>query len=278
MTDRGVNIPPGEEGTNVMGANNVKFFFPPSGDKPTAAAPPFLFVAPVKQDTRTDDTSLQAGVQQKDKTALGVSDITFVSESESQNNSPRQKKKSRRRKAPIYWGRKPSRKKNDAKRKLDSELDLVTGEKEYVENGDQAESDMEDIPGNSGGERSVDEEVLNVNCEEQNDATDYQDEEDNAEFTENGDILINGEVVLLDSENLGSDNKNDDLDPESALQNKSRHVSQLSERTLKNHVLSVRGSSLPNGITTDGCSKEKERDVEHIGESSSKSIFLIMIF
>lgn len=230
----------------------------------------------MKQDTTTDVTSLQAGVQQKDKTALGVSDITFVSESQSQNNSPRQKRKSRRRKAPIYWGKKPSRKKTDAKRKLDSELDLVTGEKECVENGDQAESDVEDIPGNSGGDRSVDEEteeVLNVNCDEQNDATDHQDEEDNVEFMENEDISINGEVVLLDSENLGSDNKNDDLDPESALQNKSRHVSQLSERTLKNHVLSIKGSSLPNGITTDGCSKEKECDVEHIGESSSKSIF-----
>ena len=251
-------------------------FCPPSGDKPTAAAPPFVFVAPVKQGMITDVTSAQAGVQQRDNTALGVSDITFVSESQSQSNSSRQKKKTRRRKAPIYWGRKPSRRKADVKRKLDSELDLVTGEKECVENGVQAESDAEDIPGNSGGDGSGDEEteeVLNVNCDEENDATDHQDKEDDVEFMENGDTSINGDVVVLDSENLGGEDKNNDLDPESALQNKSGHVSQLSERTLKNHVLSVKVSRLPNGITTDGCSKEfKEFDVEHIGESSSNSI------
>ena len=61
-------------------------FFPPSGDKPTAAAPPFVFVAPVRQGMTTDATSSQAGVQQGDKTSLGVSDITFVSESQPQSN------------------------------------------------------------------------------------------------------------------------------------------------------------------------------------------------
>lgn len=236
-----------------------------------------MFVAPVKQGMTTDVTSTQAGVQQRDKTALGVSDITFVSESQSQSNSSRQRKKPRRRKAPIYWGKKPSRRKSDVKRKLDSELDSITGEKECLENGDQAESDPEDIPGNSVGDRSVDEEteevhVLNANCEEENDATDHQDDQDDVELMENGDTSINGEVVLLDSENLGGEVKDDDLDAKSVLQIESGHVSQLSEQTLKNLVLSIELSSLPNRITTVGCSKEKECDVEHIGEHSSKSI------
>ena len=251
-------------------------FLPPLGDKSTAAAPPFVFVAPVKQGMTTDITSTQAGVQQTDKTALGVSDITFVSESQSQSNSSRQKKKPRRRKAPIYWGKKPSRRKADVKRKLDSELDSITGEKESLENGDQAETDPEDIPGNSVGDRSVDEEteeVLNGDCDDEIDAMDHQDDEDDVELMENGDTSINGEVILLDSENLGGEVKDDDLDAKSVLQNESGPVSQLPKRTLYNHVLSIELSSLPNGITTDGCSKEKECDVEHIGEHSSKSIF-----
>lgn len=227
-----------------------------------------MFVAPAKQSTTTDVTSSWAGVQQRDKAALGVSDITFVSESQSQSNSSRQKKKPRRRKAPIYWGKKPCRRKSDVKRKLDSELDLATGEKQCVENGDQADSDTEDIP---GGDRSVDEEteeVLNANCDEENDATDHQDDEDDVELMENGDTSVNGDVVLLDSDNLGGE----DLDAKSVFQNEAGHVSQLSERTLKNHVLSCKVSSLPNGITTNGVFKEKECDVEHIGESSSNNI------
>lgn len=253
-------------------------FFPPSGDKPTAAAPPFVFVAPVRQDMTTNATSSQAGVQQGDKTSLGVSDITFVSESQPQSNSSRQRKKPRRKKAPIYWGKRPSRRKADVKRKLDSELDSLTGEKECLENGEQAESDPEDIPGNSGGDRSCDEEteeVLNVhvNCDKENDATDHQDDDDDdVELMENGDTSINGEVVLLDSESLAGEVKDDDLDPKSVLQNESGLVSQLSERTLKNHVLSIEISSLPNGITTGGCAKEKECDVQHIGEHSSNRI------
>lgn len=250
-------------------------FFPPSGDKPTAAAPPFVFVAPVRQGM-TNATSSQAGVQQGDKTSLGVSDITFVSESQPQSNSSRQRKKPRRKKAPIYWGKRPSRRKADVKRKLDSELDSLTGEKECLENGEQAESDPEDIPGNSEGDRSCDEEteeVLNVNCDKENDATDHQDDDDNdVELMENGDTSINGEVVLLDSESLAGEVKDDDLDPKSVLQNESGLVSQLSERTLKNHVLSIEISSLPNGITTGGCAKEKECDVQHIGEHSSNRI------
>ena len=260
-----------------MGANiNAKFFFPPSGDKPTAAAPPFVFVAPVTQCMTTDVTSSQAGVRQGDKTSLGVSDITFVSESQSQSNSSRQKKKPRRKKAPIYWGKRPSRKKADVKRKLDSELDSLTGEKECLENGDQAESDPEDIPGNSGGEKSCDEEteeVLNVNCDKENDATDHQDDDDDVELMENGDTSINGEVVLLDSESLGGEVIDDNLESESVLQNESGHVSQLSERTLKNHVLSIEVSSLPNGITTGGCFEENECDVEHIGKHSTNRIY-----
>lgn len=261
-----------------MAANiNSSFFFPPSGDKPTAAAPPFVFVAPAKQGMTTDVTSSQAGVKQGDKTALGVSDITFVSESQSQSNSSRQKKKPKRKKAPIYWGKKPIRRKADVKRKLDSELDSLTGEKECLENGDQEESDPEDIPGNSGGDRSYDEgteEVLNsVNCDKESVATDHQDDEDDIELMENGDTSINGEVVLLDSENFGNEVKDDDLDAESVLQNESGHVSQLSERTLKNHVLSIEVTSLPNGITTGGCSEEKDCDVEHMGEHSSNRIY-----
>lgn len=233
-----------------------------------------MFVAPVKQGMTIDVASSQAGVQQGDKTALGVSDITFVSESQSQSNSCRQKKKPRRRKAPVYWGKRPSRRKADVKRKLDSELDSLTGEKECLENGDQAESDPEDIPGNSGGDRSCDEEtegVLNVNYDKENDTTDHQDDEDDVELMENGDTSINGEVVLLDSESIGGEVKDDNLDAESVLQNES-DVSQLCERTLKNHVLSIEVSSLPNGITTGGCSEETECDVEHIGEHSSNNL------
>lgn len=233
-----------------------------------------------------------SGEQQRGKAALGVSDITFVSESQPESNSSKQRKKPRRRKAPIYWGKKPNRKKSEVKRKLDSELDLVTGE--YMENGEHVESDTEDIPGNSGGERSADEEetekvhrfaddeetekVQDANCDEENDATDHQDDEDDVELMENGVSSVNGDVVLLDSNNLGSELQNDDLNSDSVVQNESENASQLPERTLKNHVLFGKESSLPNGITSDVCSEEKECDVEHIGENSSNSIFIMVEF
>ena len=252
---------------------NIKYYdhFFSSGDKPTAAAPPFVFVAPVKQGTTTDIASALPGDQQRDKGALGVSDITFVSESQPESNNARQRKKPRRRKAPIYWGKKPSRRKSEVKRKLDSELDLVNAG--CVENGEPAESDTEDVPGNSEGDRSADEEtekVHDVNSDEEN-ATD-QDEEDDVELMENGVSSVNGDVVLLETNNPGSELNNDDLNSESVLQNELENASHLPEGTLKNHVLYEKVSSLPNGISPDGFSEEKECDVEHIGENISNSI------
>lgn len=249
-----------------------------SGDKPTSAAPPFVFVAPVQQGMPTDVTSKQPG-DQIDHAPLGVSDITFVSESQAQSNSTRQKKRTRRRKAPIYWGKKPaSKRKPDVKRKLDSELDLITAEKECVENGEHAESDTEDFPGNSGGDRSAEwdeetekEKVLDeANCDEEGDDTreDLQDEEDDLDITENGVSSVNGDVILLDSDILASELNNDDLNSESALHNESGHVSHSPERTLKNHVLFEKVPSLPNGITTEGCSEDVAEEVEHIGENN----------
>ncbi|KAJ7373875.1 ATPase AAA domain-containing protein 2B [Desmophyllum pertusum] len=180
---------------------------------------------------------------QIDHATLGVSDITFVSESQAQSNSTRQKKRTRRRKAPIYWGKRPaSKRKPDVKRKLDSELDLITAEKECVENeGDDTKEDL-------------------------------QDEEDDLDITENGVSSVNGDVILLDSDILASELNNDDLNSESALQNESGHVSHSPERTLKNHVLFEKVPSLPNGITTEGCSEDVVEEDEHIGEESSNNL------
>lgn len=216
------------------------------------------------------------GDQQRDKAALGVSDITFVSESQPENNSSslsRQRKRTRRRKAPIYWGKKPNRKKSEVKRKLDSEL-------EHVENGEHAVSDAEDNPANSGEEEMAGEEegedtenVHDVNCDDENNATDHQEEEeeDEVELMENGDMSVNGDVVLLDSNNLESELNNDDLNSESLLQNESEDASHSPKESQTNHVLFGKVSSLPNGITSDVCSEEQECNVEHIGKNSSNS-------
>lgn len=217
------------------------------------------------------------GDQQRDKAVLGVSDITFVSESQPENNNSslsRQRKRTRRRKAPIYWGKKPNRRKSEVKRKLDSEL-------EHVENGEHAVSDTEDNPANSGEEGMAGEEVgedtenmHDMNCDDENNATDHQEEEeeDEVELMENGDMSVNGDVVLLDSNNLESELNNDDLNSESLLQKESENASHSPKESQKNYVLFEKVSSLPNGITSDVCLEEKECDVGHIGKSGSNSI------
>ena len=254
-----------------------------SGDKSTAAAPAFVFTAPLKQQMTTD---VSASVQREDqieKAALGVSDITFVSESQPQSNSSK-KKKPRRRKAPIYWGKRPSKRKSGVKRKLDSALDQVTEEKECVENGEHAEITNKGFPENSG-DKSADEEaekVPDVNCDVEDDVGDFQEEgdeveveeeeeEDDVELMENGVASVNGDVVLLDPDNVTAELNNGELNSGAVLQNDLGYISQLTERTLKNHDMLRKLSSLHNGITADACSEdavlENECDVELVGET-----------
>lgn len=239
------------------------------GDKSTAAAPAFVFTAPLKQQTATED--------QVEKAVLGVSDITFIPESQSQSNSSRQKKKPRRKKAPIYWGKKPSRRKSDVKRKLDSELDQVTQEIQVEVNGEQAEVSGGALPEDSG-ERSTNEEseqdpgVISdregdvANHQDEEEEEEEEDEEDDVELMENGVASIDGDVVLLESDNLTAEIESGKLNSGSILQ--SNLVS--TEKSLENHELLGGLSSLQNGVTSDACSEdiaaESECDKEPAGE------------
>ena len=217
--------------------------------------------------------------KETEKASLGVSAITFVPELQPQSNSTGQKKKARRRKAPIYWGKKPSKKKTDAKRKLDSDLDLAQEEKEVVENGDQRDSDTEDLAEESAEEETVkadeSEKGVVVNCEIESEKLETEDkgDEDDVMLVENGgDTLVNGEVVLLDSKN--SSEICDKLNSKSTLQNVPEHLSQLPKQTLNNHVLIEKVSSLANGIPEEGCSEEhmEDRELECFGEKTSNDI------
>ena len=60
-------------------ASDGCIYFSP-GDKSTAAAPAFVFTVPLKQQTATEVTASTPLQDQVEKAALGVSDITFVSE------------------------------------------------------------------------------------------------------------------------------------------------------------------------------------------------------
>ena len=251
-----------------------------SGDKPTAAAPPFVFTAPVIQGTSSAMPVMQPEAQER--AVWGTSDITFVSESQSQSNCTEQKKRVRkhRRKAPIYWGKKPNKKKTDAKRKLDSDLDLVKGGKAVLENGEQGVSNAEDVASNSGGERSAEEDAdkgeetekaVDANCGVESETRNTDDKDDETKMVENGvHSPYNGDVVLLDSEKQSE--LCSELNSDSALQIDSEHISQLPEQALKNHVLSEKVSSLQNGITANSCSgrhlEEKECNMECNGEKN----------
>ncbi|XP_022801398.1 ATPase family AAA domain-containing protein 2-like [Stylophora pistillata] len=243
------------------------------GDKSTAAAPAFVFTAPLKQQTANED--------QVEKAVLGVSDITFIPESQSQSNSSRQKKKPRRKKAPIYWGKRPSRRKPDVKRKLDSELDQVTQENQVEVNGEQAEVSGEALPEDCG-EGSINEESEQdpgVISEKEGDVANHQeedddeeeDEEDDVELMENGVASIDGDVVLLESDNLTAEIKSGQLNSGSIFQ--SSLVS--TKRSLENHKLFGGFSSLQNEVTSDACSEdiatESECDKEPAGEDSSNN-------
>lgn len=219
----------------------------------------------------------------REKADLGVSDITFVSESQPQSNCTEQKKKARkpRRRAPIYWGKKPNKKKTAARRKLDADIDGVKAQEEIEENGEHEEADIEDLAGNSFGEKSAEEEndqpeeierFVDANCSMasepgKTDDTDAEEEDD--EMMENGeDISVNGDVVLLDSETLGQPPKEPNSKP--LLQIDPEDISKLPEQTVKNHKLFEKVCSLSNGVTEESHTEEqvedKESDVECTGK------------
>ena len=221
----------------------------------------------------------------QEKSALGVSDITFVSESQAQNNCTDQKKKARkpRRRAPIYWGKKPNKKKKDAKRKLDSDLDLAKDGGEVIENG---EHDADDVAGNSAGDGSAEEdtekaeesdkleeakisqetgEAVDANCDVEKETrnTDGEDVHQDSKIVENGEeSSLNGDVVLLSELSNDSYSKND-----------TEHISLLPQQTMENHVLCEMEPRLTNGIIEEGCSEEfvedRECDIECIGEKTT---------
>lgn len=224
------------------------------------------------------------------KEALGVSDITFVSESQSQNNSTEQKKKPRRRKAPIYWGKRPSRKKTEAKQKVDSDLDLAQEQKELAENGDNEQSDAEDLAANFNHEKSVEEEtgkfneaekavVVDDDFESEYRGGNYKSVEDDIMHLENGDdSLVNGDVVLLDNDTPTEICPK--LNSKSVLQNDVEEISQLPENTLRNHVLNKMDTNVLNGIPTEGCSEEimQDKELDCTGEKCKKNIIYITTF
>lgn len=205
-----------------------------------------------------------------------------MSESQPQSNCTEQKKKARkpRRRAPIYWGKKPSKRKTVARRKLDADLDGVKAQEGIVENGEHEEADIEDLAGNSFGEKSADEEndrpeeterVVDANCSMASEPgkTDDTDTEEDDEMMENGeDISVNGDVVLLDSETLGQPPKEPNSKP--LLQIGPEDISNLPGQTVKNHVLFEKVCSLSNGIGEESHTEEqvedKESDVECIGK------------
>ena len=258
-------------------ASDGCIYFSP-GDKSTAAAPAFVFTVPLKQQTATEVTASTPLQDQVEKAALGVSDITFVSESQSQSNGTRQKKKPRRKKAPIYWGKKPSRRKLDVKQKLDSEIDQVTQEFLVEVNGEQAEVSGEAFPDDSG-DRSTNEETEkdpgvisdkegDVANHQEDDEEEEEEEEDDVELMENGVAPIDGDVVLLHPENLTAEIKSGEVNPGSVLQNNLV----VPRRPIGNHDLSATLSSLQNGVTSDVCSEdiasESECDKEPEGENA----------
>ena len=256
-------------------ASDGCIYFSP-GYKSTTAAPAFVFIVPLKQQTATEVTVSTLLQDQVEKAALGVSDITFVSESQSQSNGTRQKKKPRRKKAPIYWGKKPSRRKLDVKQKLDSEIDQVTQEFLVEVNGEQAEVIGEAFPDDSG-DRSTNEETEKdpgVISDKEGDVANHQEddeeeeEEDGVELMENGVAPIDGDVVLLHPENLTAEIKSDKVNSGSVLQNNLV----VPRRPIGNHDLSATLSSLQNGVTSDVCSEdiasESECDKEPEGENA----------
>lgn len=206
-----------------------------------------------------------------------------MSESQPQSNCTEQKKKARkpRRRAPIYWGKKPNKKKTAARRKLDADIDGVKAQEEIEENGEHEEADIEELAGNSFGEKSAEEEndqpeeierFVDANCSMasepgKTDDTDAEEEDD--EMMENGeDISVNGDVVLLDSETLGQPPKEPNSKP--LLQIDPEDISKLPEQTVKNHKLFEEVCSLSNGVTEESHTEEqvedKESDVECTGK------------
>ena len=230
----------------------------------------------------------------QEKSTLGVSDITFVSESQAQNNCIEQKKRARklRRKAPIYWGKRPNKKKKDTKRKLDSDLDLVKRGEEVIEND---EHNAEDVAGNSTADASGEEDIekaeesdkseeaekaqetgeaVDTNCDVEGETrnTDDEVEHQDSKTLDNGDdTSVNGDVVLLSELCNDSYSKND-----------IEHISLLPQQTVKNHVQCEMESGLTNGISEEGCSEEfmedRECDIECIGEKTTNDNLISVMF
>ena len=183
-----------------------------------------MFTAPVTQGLST-----AMAVPQTE--ALGVSDITFVSELQPQSNNycTEQKKKTKRRKAPIYWGKKPSRRKTDTKCKLASDHDLLK-DKEVVQNEEHEEWDTEDAVEETTekAHESDKSEGIDANCIAESDAktTDDKDESHDMKIVEDGeDASQNSAGFVLDL------NDPSELCNKLNSKNDTEHISQ------KNHVL-----------------------------------------
>ena len=248
-----------------------------SGEKPTAAAPPFVFTAPFTQAIPTvmSDT-LSEG---RDKAPLEVSDITFVSELQPQsNNATEQKRKSRkpRKKAPIYWGKKPNRRKADAKRNLNADSHMLKAEKDIPQSGgDNEESGTADVTCNPVGDKSApidartgDEsnKTVNPNLALNDETQNGKDEDHDINMKEDkmdNCSLLNGDCDLLHSEDPRELYSVIDSGTNTQL------ISQRRGKNLKNHLI----TGVTNNVSEEDCPEVNTENIECTGKETLNSPF-----
>lgn len=242
------------------------------GDKSTAAAPPYVLTAPVTQGTPT--VVSVSHPKRTEKSAVEVSDITFVSESQPQSNTcttQKRKAKKPRKKAPIYWGKKPSKRKPDAKRNLNIDSHLVKAEKDFLQNDGHSEGDRtEDVACNFVGVKSTvndtrkgEESDANINeqCDIQNtqhDSHDVNTKEDEVEtyrlFNGDGDLLHAKDPIEFCNDVISSTN--------------TELISQLSDGNPKNSQT----ISTVNGIIEEDNPEGNTQDMNPHGDSNSNTV------
>lgn len=200
-----------------------------------------------------------------EKATLGVSDITFVSELQPQSNCTEQKKKAKRRKAPIYWGKKPSRRKTNARRKLTSDLDLLKDK--VVQNGEHEEWDTEEDAVEETTEKAHESdksEGIDTNCIAESEAKTTDDKDEGHDIK----IVGDGEDASQNSAGVLDLNDPSELCNELNSKNETEHISQLPKETQKNHALCEKLVSQSNRV------EEKECVMETVGEDYNKLIFV----
>ena len=214
-----------------------------SGEKPSAVAPPFVFTAPAQSQATADTT---------DKAEPTPIVVASVAESQPQTTRPRRKK------APIYWGKKPKRKK-DARRKLDSELCGDSQSKAESRN-DKDEGEDDD----NEEETSVDHNKTSAKSSAKHVGVSGQNPGDEEVLFRNSDSLLNGDVTMLDPKLLHNKLPPDRFKSNNEHSTEGRHAILL-ESIQRNHVLL---KTVPNGVTTqefDG-NDDDEIEVERNGK------------